>query len=177
MKVFMTNQALHWWGDKATSVEASLRLQNAKQPWRSLIFDWYFHIWCEIQRWANWWASHYRLFLWRLNTISVKKLNLPFTGRLFKSVAGRADFTINKYHTCVHMQLPIIVSILLKSGEVCVCKGSGKFHDTFLMAAATECNSFPTDLECLIRHFSLRNCNMQTDVGKFHGASEWGSMP
>lgn len=94
-----------------------------------------------------------------------KKLNLLFTGRLFKSLAGRADFTINKYHTCVHMQLPIIVSIPVKSVEFCVCKGTGKFHNTFLMAAATKYNSFPTHLEYLMWHFSLRSCNMQTELG------------
>lgn len=108
--------------------------------------------------------------------ISVKKLNPPFTGRLFKRVAGRADFTINKHHTCVHMQLPITVSVPVKSVEFCVCTGSGKFHDTFLMAAATKYNSFPTRLEYLIWHFSLRNCNLQTDVGKLSGASGWCSM-
>lgn len=76
--------------------------------------------------------------------ISVKELNLPFTGRLFKSVAGRADFTINKYHTCVHMQLPIIVLIPAKSLKAlfCVSKHSGKFHGTLLMAIAVKYNSF-----------------------------------
>jgi len=56
-------------------------------------------------------ASDKRLFLCRLNMISVKNLNLPFTGRLIKSVAGIADITV-KYCNCAHTQLPVMVSIL-----------------------------------------------------------------
>lgn len=155
MKVCMTNQALHWWGEKATSGEASLRLQSSPGDLSCLIDIFIFEVKPKLMG-----IALKAFYLWRLDTISVKKLNLPSTGRLFKSVAGRADFTINKYHICVHMQLPIMGSIPVKSAEFCVCKGSGKFCDTFLMAAATKCNSFPTCLEYLIWHFSLRSCNI-----------------
>lgn len=70
--------------------------------------------------------------------ISVKNLNLSFTGRLFKYVVSRDDFTINKYYTSVHMQLPVLVLIPTTSLKFVfgASEGSGKFRGTFLMAIA-----------------------------------------
>lgn len=80
--------------------------------------------------------------------ISAKKLNLHFSGRIFKLAVSRANFRINKYHTRAHMQLPVILSMLAKSLEVLfhVSIGSGKFQGMFLKAIAMTYSSFTTNV-------------------------------
>lgn len=76
--------------------------------------------------------------------ISVKKMNLTSTDKLFQYVVSRDNFTINKYYTSVHMQLPVIVLIPTISLKFLfgASEGSEKFHGMFLMAVAMKQNTF-----------------------------------